>query len=102
MLSSVDPRHLRFHRRREKVTFDLLVDSVFDRETRIAFEGALFTEYSKERITVGRPPGKIGLIRSTVMSMSYRNSLQASYGKIPDKTFKNCTRNLVKFLDGLM
>ena len=151
--------YFRFHRSREKVTFDLLVNSVFDRETGVAFEGALFGKYSKERITVGRlhpvaismriadpellfamkfvsarrqdirdvfmlsgieldwslikemikakcgrelMEGRIGLIRSTVMSMSYRDSLQGSYGKIPDKTFNNCIRNLVKFLDGLM
>ncbi len=151
--------YVRFLRRREKVTFDLLINSVFDRETGIAFEGALFSKYSKERVTVGRvsPVGismriadpellfamkfvsarrqdvrdvfmlsgieldwglireiiktkcgrelierRIGIIRSIVMSMSYRNSLQGSYGKIPDKTFNNCIQNLVKFLDGLM
>lgn len=46
--------YIRFVRRENKVSFDLLHNSVFDRETGIVFEGELFKKYSKERVTVGR------------------------------------------------
>lgn len=47
-------KYLRFVRKGDKVSFDLLQDSVLDRETGIVFEGSLFKQYSKERFTVGR------------------------------------------------
>lgn len=46
--------YIRFMHQREKVSFDLLVNSVFDRDSKIVFEGSMFKEYSKERVTVGR------------------------------------------------
>lgn len=46
--------YVRFTRRREKISFDLLLNSVLDRDTGVIFESSLFKKYSKERITVGR------------------------------------------------
>jgi len=46
--------YIRFMHKREKVSFDLLINSVFDRHSKVVFEGSLFTRYSKERVTVGR------------------------------------------------
>lgn len=46
--------YFRFVREKEKVSFDLLLNSVFDRVTGIVFEGSLFKKHSKERVTVGR------------------------------------------------
>jgi hypothetical protein len=47
-------KYLRFVRKSDKVSFDLLLNSVLDRETGIVFEGSLFKQYSRERFTVGR------------------------------------------------
>jgi hypothetical protein len=47
-------KYIRFARERDKVSFDLLLDSVLDRGSGIVFEGSLFKQYSKERVTVGR------------------------------------------------
>lgn len=47
-------RYIRYFREEDKVAFDLLVNSVFDRNTGIVFEGELFKKYSKRRVTVGR------------------------------------------------
>jgi hypothetical protein len=44
----------RFVGEKEKVSFDLLLNSVFDRASGIVFEGSLFKRYSRERVTVGR------------------------------------------------
>lgn len=141
-----------------KVSFDLLLNSVLDRETGIVFEGSLFKQYSRERFTVGRAsPIRIKLkiadpellfamkfvsarrqdvrdifmlsgttlkwdlikeiirqkcdkelvkkrrtsIKEKVTNSSYRDSLHGAFGKIPDKIFKNCLTNLVKFLEEL-
>ena len=46
--------YLRFVRKTDKVSFDLLQNAVLDRETGISFEGSFFEQYSKERFTVGR------------------------------------------------
>jgi len=46
--------YIRFMRKEEKVSFDLLVNSVLDRESGVAFEGSLFKKHSRERVTVGR------------------------------------------------
>jgi len=46
--------YIRYFREKEKVSFDLLVNSVLDRDTGIVFEGDLFKKYSKERGTVGK------------------------------------------------
>jgi len=46
--------YFRFMRKKEKVSFDLLLNSVFDRVSGIVFEGSLFKKYSRERVTVGR------------------------------------------------
>ena len=47
-------KYFRFVRKGDKVSFDLLLDSVLDRETGIVFEDSLFKQYSRERFTVGR------------------------------------------------
>jgi len=47
-------KYVRFMRKWDKVSFDLLLNSVFDKETGIVFESGLFKDYSRERITVGR------------------------------------------------
>jgi len=46
--------YVRYEMEKVKVSFDLLKNSVVDRDTRIAFEGDLFQKYSAERTTVGR------------------------------------------------
>jgi len=46
--------YFRFVRKKEKVSFDLLLNSVFDRVSGIVFESSLFKKYSGERVTVGR------------------------------------------------
>ena len=47
-------KYFRFVRKSDKVSFDLLLNSVFDRETGVVFEGSFFKQYSRERFTVGR------------------------------------------------
>jgi hypothetical protein len=46
--------YIKFVREGDKVSFDLLLNSVLDRDSGIVFEGNLFKQYSKERVTVGR------------------------------------------------
>ncbi len=46
--------YVRYEMRNVKVSFDLLENSVVDRDTRIVFEGELFKKHSAERTTVGR------------------------------------------------
>lgn len=43
-----------YFRENERVSFDLFMNSLLDRETGIIFEGELFKKYSLKRITVGR------------------------------------------------
>jgi len=150
--------YIRFMHKGEKVSFDLLVNSVLDRDSGVVFEGSLFEKYSRERVTVGRAnpirisiriadpellfamkfvsarrqdirdifmlsgtelnwnlikeiikkkcceeliKERIRLIKTKVISKNYRDSLQGAFGKIPDKTFDNCSSNLAKFLEGL-
>jgi len=150
--------YIRFMHKKEKVSFDLLVNSVLDRDSGVVFEGSLFKKYSRERVTVGRAnpirikmriadpellfvmkfvsarrqdirdifmlsgtelnwnlikeiikkkcneelmKERVRLIKAKVTSKDYRDSLHGAFGKIPDKTFDNCSLNLVKFLDGL-
>jgi hypothetical protein len=150
--------YVRYEIQERKVSFDLLVNSVVDRDTGVAFEGELFKEHSAERTTVGRSvPTRIKMrivdpellfamkfvsgrkqdtrdifmlagaalewnvvseiifgkcnrdlikekIRSAmavVNSKSYRDSLQGPYGKMPDKRFEACQKNLTRFLKGL-
>jgi hypothetical protein len=150
--------YMRYEIEESKVSFDLLVNSVVDRDTGVAFEGGLFKEHSAERTTVGRSvPTRIKMriadpellfamkfvsgrkqdtrdifmlagaaldwnvvrelifgkcdrdlikekIRSAmavVNSKSYRDSLQGPYGKMPDKRFEACQKNLTRFLEGL-
>jgi len=150
--------YIRFVRKGDKVSFDLLLDSVLDRETEIVFEGEMFRKYSKERLIVGRAnPIRISMriadpellfamkfvssrrqdirdifmlagielnwdlikgivkkkcgkelveervkfMKAKVISKDYRESLQGAFGKIPDKTYENCSLKLVEFLDEL-
>ena len=46
--------YVRYEMKDVKVSFDLLENSVVDRDTRIVFEGELFKKHSAERTTVGR------------------------------------------------
>lgn len=46
--------YLRYVRPDEKVSFDLLVDAVLDRQTGVVFGGTLFEDYSRVRTMVGR------------------------------------------------
>jgi len=46
--------YIRFVHEGSKVSFDLLLNSVLDRDSGILFEGNLFKQHSKERVTVGR------------------------------------------------
>ena len=46
--------YIRYIREKEKVSFDLLVNSVLDRESGVVFEAELFEKYSRKRVTVGR------------------------------------------------
>src|SRR5207237_7354893 len=45
--------YVRYEMKNVKVSFDLLENSVVDRDTRIVFEGELFKKHSAERTTVG-------------------------------------------------
>ena len=46
--------YIRYVRQKEKVSFDLLVNSVLDRESGVVFEAELFRKNSRKRVTVGR------------------------------------------------
>ncbi len=46
--------YIRFVRKRDKISFDLMLNSVLDRETGVVFEGDLFKRYSRVRTTTGR------------------------------------------------
>jgi hypothetical protein len=150
--------YIRYEKMPSKISFDLLIGSVLDRDTKITFEGELIRAHSRRRTTVGRAaPVRIEmtiadpellfamkfvsarrqdvrdlfmlagddldwnlvrkvivekceaelikkrteLIKSSVESKGYRDSLQGPYGKIPDETFESCRKNLVRFLDEL-
>lgn len=150
--------YIRYFRAKEKVSFDLLVHSVLDRDTGIVFKGELFRKHSEKRVTVGRAnPIRIEmkiadpeilfvlkfvsarrqdirdifmlagedlnwsliaenilekcdsdliekrrrLIRRSIQSKSYRDSLHGPYGKIPDERFDMCRNRLFGFLDRL-
>jgi len=47
-------KYFRFVRMGDRVSFDLLQNSVFDRETGVVFEVDLFKGYSRERFMIGR------------------------------------------------
>ncbi len=150
--------YIRYFMEKEKVSFDLLVNSVLDRETGIFFEGELLKKNSKVRITVGRAnPVRIkmkiidpeflfamkfitarkqdirdifmlagedlkwdlvtkivsgkcsselikkrrGLIKRSIHSKSYRDSIHGPYGKMPDERFDLCRNRLIGFLGRL-
>lgn len=150
--------YIRYFREKEKVSFDLLVNSVLDRETGIVFEGELFEKYSSKRVTVGRTnpmriemkivgpellfvmkfvtarrqdirdifmlavedlnwklvreiistkcdssliKKRINLIKSSIQSKNYRDSLQSAFGKIPDERFDSCKSRFMEFLSRL-
>lgn len=46
--------YVRYEKKEEGVSFDLLVSAVLDRDSGVAFEAKLFEEHSKKRTTVGR------------------------------------------------
>lgn len=150
--------YMRYLRKKEKVSFDLLVNSVLDRNSEILFGADLFKKYSKNRTTVGRgTPIRIslkiadpellfamkfvtgrkqdirdifmlsgepidlevveeiilekcskkiieertGLIRNSIKSKDYRDSLHGTFGKMPDPRFDLCQKNLLGFLGTL-
>jgi hypothetical protein len=151
-------RYLRYEKSEEKVAFDLLVNSVLDRDTGVVFEAGLFEKYSAERTTTGRSVGlratmriadpellfvmkfvtgrrqdvrdifmlasiplnwalverlvsmkcggglvkeRVEMIRRSISSADYRDSLQGPYGRIPDDRFEMCRRGLISFLGRL-
>ena len=150
--------YVRYVREPEKVSFDLLVNSVLDRATGIVFGKELFEKYSKKRVTVGRAipirievkiadpemlfamkfvsvrkqdirdifmlagegldwnlvarlvsekcksdliEKRVALIKRSIESKTYRDSLHGPYGKIPDERFDLCRKRLMEFLDRL-
>lgn len=46
--------YVRYVRKKEGVSFDLLVDAVHDRDSGVTFEAKFFEKFSKTRTTVGR------------------------------------------------
>jgi len=147
--------YIRFVRKGNKISFDLMLNSVLDRETGVVFEGDLFKRYSRVRTTTGRTnPTLISMriadpellfamkfvsarrqdvrdvfmlsgadvnwnlikeiiekkctkelirkransIKTRVNGAGYRDSLQGAFGKIPDKRYENCIKNLNNFL----
>jgi hypothetical protein len=151
-------RYMRYEKREEGVSFDLMVNSVLDRDTNIVFEASLFEEYSAERTTTGgsvalRTTMRIAdpellfvmkfvagrrqdvrdifmlastplnwalaerlaltkcsrdllkeraeMIRGSISSREYRDSLQGPYGKFPDDRFEMCRSGLLSFLNRL-
>ncbi len=150
--------YLRYFRNEEKVSFDLLVNAVFDRNSGIVFEGKLFTKYSRRRVTVGRANPiriemrianpeilfatkfvtarrqdirdifmlagehldwemvadlirrkcdsklireRIEMIRQSIESKAYRDSLHGPFGMIPDGRFNSCKDRLFDLLSML-
>jgi hypothetical protein len=151
--------YIRFEMEESKVSFDLLIGSVVDRDTGTVFEDELFRKHSAERITVGRvapirikiriadpellfsmkfvsarkqdvrdifmlaggEPNwrltrklisvrcdvelikkRVELVKSSVESKDFRDSIQGPFGKIPDGRFNLCKGNLVEFLERLL
>jgi hypothetical protein len=150
--------YMRYLRKKEMVSFDLLVNSVLDRNSGISFGADLFKKYSRNRTTVGRgtpirislkiadpellftmkfvtgrkqdirdifmlsgEPIDVGtvkeiilekcskkiikerieLIRNSIRSTDYRDSLHGAFGKMPGQRFDLCQKNLLGFLDNL-
>lgn len=150
--------YIRYLRKKENVSFDLLVNSVLDRNSEISFGADLFKKYSKSRITVGRETpirislkiadpellfamkfvtgrrqdirdifmlsgesvdletvgkiilskcskkiieNRIELIRKSIRSKDYRDSLHGTFGKMPDQRFALCQKNLLGILGTL-
>lgn len=150
--------YIRCIKEKEKVSFDLLINSVLDRETGVVFEGELFRKYYRKRVTVGRanpiriemriadpellfamkfvPSRKqdirdifmlagedlewglirkiitekcnsdlitkrMDLIKRSIQSKGYRDSLQGPFGKMPDERFNLCKNRLLDFLGKL-
>jgi len=150
--------YVRYLRGKEKVSFDLLVNSVSDRRTGLVFEKMLFEKYSKNRVMVGRATPariemkiadpellfamkfvsgrkqdirdlfmlagedlewslvaslvskkckgdlvekRIALIKQSIESESYRDSLHGPYGRIPDERFERCRKHLLELLEKL-
>ena len=150
--------YIRYVREKEKVSFDLLVNSVLDRESGVVFEAELFGKYSRKRVTVGRAnliriemrmadpellfamkfvsirkqdirdifmlagedlkldliikitsdkcgsemvKKRIDLIKRSIESKSYRDSIHGPFGKMPDERFNSCKKRLLDFLGKL-
>jgi hypothetical protein len=150
--------YIRFVRKGNKISFDLMLNSVLDRETGVVFEGDLFKRYSRVRATTGRVnPTLISMriadpellfamkfvsarrqdvrdvfmlsgvdvnwnlikeiiekkgtkelirkransIKTRVNGVGYRDSLQGAFGRIPDKAYEKCIKNLDNFLDAV-
>lgn len=150
--------YVRYEKLPGKISFDLMIGSLVDRDTKIVFEGALFKKYSRRRSTIGRTvPVRIQmriadpellfamkfvsarrqdvrdlfmlagenlklnvvreivsekcspelrrkraeLIKSSVESSGYRDSLQGPFGKIPDKRFELCRKSIVELVESL-
>lgn len=147
--------YLRYVSEKEKVSFDLLVNSVLDRGSGVVFEAELFEKYSRRRVTVGRAypiriemriadpellfamkfvsarkqdtrdifmlageglkwdlivkiilgkcnsdmiKKRIDLIKRSIESKGYRDSIHGPFGKMPDERFDSCRKRLLDFL----
>ena len=62
----------------------------------------LIKEMIKEKCSTELIENKARSIKEKVTSPGYRDSLHGAFGKIPDKTFENCSLNLLKFLDAIV
>ncbi|MBI2127224.1 MAG: nucleotidyl transferase AbiEii/AbiGii toxin family protein [Thaumarchaeota archaeon] len=150
--------YIRYVREKEKVSFDLLVNSVLDRESGVVFKAGLFEKYSRKRVTVGRAnpiriemriadpellfamkfvsarkqdirdvfmlagedlewdliikiiseecssdmvKKRIDLIKHSIESKGYRDSIHGPFGKMPDERFNSCKKRLLDFLGKL-
>lgn len=150
--------YLRYVGEKEKVSFDLLVNSVLDRGSGVVFEAELFEKYSRRRVTVGRAhpiriemriadpellfamkfvsarkqdirdifmlageglkwglivkiilgkcnsdmiKKRIDLIKRSIKSKGYRDSIHGPFGKMPDERFDSCRKRLLDFLGKL-
>jgi hypothetical protein len=151
-------KYVRYETEHDKVSFDLLANSVVDRDTTIAFEAELFKRYSAVRTAVGRAaPTRIKMlianpellfamkfvagrrqdvrdifmlsgaeidwsvvrelisgkcevvltkerskaVIASITSKTFKDSLQGPYGRIPDKRFDACKKNLTDSLTDL-
>lgn len=111
--------YIRFMHKREKVSFDLLVNSVLDRDSGIVFEGSLFKKYSRKRVTVGRAnPIRISIRiadpellfamkfisarRQDIRDIFMLSGTELNWNLIKEIIKKKCSEELIKERSGLI